>query len=320
MITARENEKIWMERYRPISLEECCLPYRIVDIVEPFTLPDSDMPHLILSGKAGTGKTTLARALAYERKAQVLFINASKDGNIDTLRNEIYDFATTSTFADEGEGDGKIVILDEADHMTNQMQASLRAVMEEMSHVCQFILTCNWKNRIIDPIHSRCTAIDFRLSEEETQDVGKKMFKRCKAILEREEVTYDAALLVKLIIKTLPDMRQLMNILQTHSHGGSLDVSALATVGDADMDKLFALLKENQFTEMRTWVKENLDKDMSSIYRKVFDHEDKFANDFIPELIIMIHDYMSQRPNVADEEISAVAFLTHVMGTARWKN
>ncbi len=321
IVTKTEGQPLWMMAYRPQTVEECILPESIKSVLRPFSDVKVPLQHLILNGPPGAGKTTSALAIATEREANVLMISASKDGGIDTLRNQVYEFAMTRALSFDKVATTKIVILDEADRLSPAFQDALRNAMEELSHVCSFILTCNQKSKISEAIQSRSTIIDFAFTKAEKESMFPLMCKRVANILKIEGVPFDRDVLAKIVWKKFPDFRSVMNSLQRYSRtAGGIDVGALVVCCDLDIAPLFSHVKNREFKEMQNWVKANLDNDLDSIYRKVYDTLYEFLDPAcIPEVIIMTHDYMSRRSAVADPEISAVAYLTHLGGIASWK-
>lgn len=307
---------LWVEKYRPSTLADCVLPDELKDTFQKF-VDNKNIPNLLLSGSAGVGKTTVAKAILDELGADYIVVNGSLHGNIDTLRTEIMNFATTVSFS-EGR---KYVILDEADYLNPQStQPALRNFMEEYSKNCGFILTCNFKNRIIDPLHSRCSVIDFVFPKKMAPKLAGTFFARVKDILDQEQVKYDEKVLAEVIQRHFPDWRRVLNELQRYSVNGVIDTGLLANSSQNAFNSLIALLKDRQFTEMRKWVAQNIDSDPTSIMRQLYDHaSEKVDPKSIPQLVLLIGEYQYKAAFVADQEINLVAFLTQVMAEVEFK-
>lgn len=307
---------LWVEKYRPSTLADCVLPDELKDTFQKF-VDNKNIPNLLLSGSAGVGKTTVAKAILDELGADYIVVNGSLHGNIDTLRTEIMNFATTVSFS-EGR---KYVILDEADYLNPQStQPALRNFMEEYSKNCGFILTCNFKNRIIDPLHSRCSVIDFVFPKKMAPKLAGTFFSRVKDILDQEQVKYDEKVLAEVIQRHFPDWRRVLNELQRYSVNGVIDTGLLANSSQNAFNSLIALLKDRQFTEMRKWVAQNIDSDPTSIMRQLYDHaSEKVDPKSIPQLVLLIGEYQYKAAFVADQEINLVAFLTQVMAEVEFK-
>lgn len=307
---------LWVEKYRPSTLADCVLPDELKDTFQKF-IDNKNIPNLLLSGSAGVGKTTVAKAILDELGADYIVVNGSLHGNIDTLRTEIMNFATTVSFS-EGR---KYVILDEADYLNPQStQPALRNFMEEYSKNCGFILTCNFKNRIIDPLHSRCSVIDFVFPKKMAPKLAGTFFSRVKDILDKEQVKYDEKVLAEVIQRHFPDWRRVLNELQRYSVNGVIDTGLLANSSQNAFNSLISLLKDRQFTEMRKWVAQNIDSDPTSIMRQLYDHaSEKVDPKSIPQLVLLIGEYQYKAAFVADQEINLVAFLTQVMAEVEFK-
>jgi DNA polymerase III delta prime subunit len=307
---------LWVEKYRPSTLADCVLPDELKDTFQKF-VDNKNIPNLLLSGSAGVGKTTVAKAILDELGADYIVVNGSLHGNIDTLRTEIMNFATTVSFS-EGR---KYVILDEADYLNPQStQPALRNFMEEYSKNCGFILTCNFKNRIIDPLHSRCSVIDFVFPKKMAPKLAGTFFSRVKDILDKEQVKYDEKVLAEVIQRHFPDWRRVLNELQRYSVNGVIDTGLLANSSQNAFNSLISLLKDRQFTEMRKWVAQNIDSDPTSIMRQLYDHaSEKVDPKSIPQLVLLIGEYQYKAAFVADQEINLVAFLTQVMAEVEFK-
>lgn len=301
---------LWVEKYRPKTIEDTILPPDLKATFQQF-VDQQNIPNLILSGAAGVGKTTVARAMLEQLGCDYIIINGSMNGNIDTLRNEILNFASAVSLA----GGRKYVILDEADYLNaNSTQPALRNFMEEFSRNCGFILTCNFKNRIIDPLHSRCSVIDFKISKGASAKLAGQFFKRVQSILKAENVEYDPAVVAEVINKHFPDWRRVLNELQRYAATGSIDSGILANVQEINLKELVGLLKDKNFTELRKWVVNNIDNDQNAIYRKIYDT----ASEFMPpngvaHLIVILAKYQYQAAFAADAEINLMSCLVEIM-------
>ncbi|CAB4141201.1 HolB ATPase involved in DNA replication [uncultured Caudovirales phage] len=306
MSEAQERKHIvWMEKYRPHTIDECILPKNLKDIFKGI-VESEELPHMLFCGTAGVGKTTVAKALCEELDYTYILINASDDRNIDTLRTTVKQFASSLSF----NGRRKVIILDEADYLNVQsFQPALRGVMEEFSKNCSFILTCNFKNKIIDPLQSRCSVKEFRIPKEEKKTLIENCYKRIVKILDEENVEYDGKALAAVVVKYFPDFRRLLNELQAFSkQHGKIDEGILSFVGDINITRLYKALKEKNFAEVRQWVVENLDNDSTMIYRKIYDHlKENIKPSSIPNAIVIIAKYMNTM--VADSEINLMACL-----------
>jgi DNA polymerase III delta prime subunit len=269
------------------------------------------IPNMLLTGRAGVGKTTVARAMLEQLECDYMIINGSMNGNIDTLRTDISQFASSMSLI----GGRKYVILDEADYLNpNSTQPALRNFMEEFSKNCGFILTCNFKNKIIEPLHSRCTVIDFKIPNNEKAKMASQFMKRCKGILEVEGIEFSDAVLAELINKYFPDWRRVLNELQRYSATGKIDSGILTNLGDESFKQLFEFLKAKSFSNMRKWVGENSDIETSVLFRKIYDTSSQYIKPAsIPQLVLIIGDYQFKAAFVADPEINIVACLTMIM-------
>lgn len=309
------EEFLWVEKYRPRTVAETILPDGIKATFQQF-VDRNEIPNLMLPGGAGTGKTTIARALCEEVGADYIIINGSMNGGIDTLRNDIKNFASTVSFS----GGRKIVILDEADYLTPQTQAALRNFMEEFSKNCGFILTCNFKNRIIAPLHSRCSVIDFKIANSDKPKLAAQLLKRCEEILAKEGVDYDKQALAAVIMKFYPDNRRILNELQRYGASGKIDSGILAGMSNENFRDLVTLVKEKKWKDMRKWVGENLDTEPTALMRKFYDQAfDLIEPQSIPTMVLLIADYQYKAGFVADQEINLVAFLTQCMTELEFK-
>lgn len=308
------NEFLWVEKYRPKQIADCVLPDQLKETFQKI-VDSGDLPNMLFTGTAGTGKTTVAKALCNQMNLDHIMINGSEDGNIDTLRGKIKQFASTVSL----QGGVKVVILDEADYLNPQStQPALRGFIEEFSNNCRFILTCNFKNRIIEPLHSRCGVYEFNTSKKDTAVLMQQMFERFCTILDQEEIKYVKKDLLPIISKHGPDWRRCLNELQRVSVLGFNDVRSLDfSVGT--FDQLFAILKAKDFKEMRKWVVNNIDIDATAIFRGIYDHmNDRVEPQSIPQLILILADYQYKNAFVADHELNVVACLTEVMANVRF--
>ena len=310
------QEFLWVEKYRPSTLSDCILPDELKKTFQEF-VNQKNIPNLLLSGSAGVGKTTVAKAMLEELGADYIVVNGSLHGNIDTLRTEIMNFATTVSFS-EGR---KYVILDEADYLNPQStQPALRNFMEEYSKNCGFILTCNFKNRIIEPLQSRCSVIDFLFPKKLAPSLAGSFFARVKTILDTEQVKYDEKVLAEIIQRHFPDWRRVLNELQRYSVSGIIDIGILSNSSQNAFKSLTALLKGKQFGDMRKWVGQNIDSDPTSIMRMLYDNaSDHVKPNSIPQLVLLIGEYQYKSAFVADQEVNLVAFLTLVMAEVEFK-
>jgi DNA polymerase III delta prime subunit len=311
-----KQDFLWTEKYRPKTVDECILPAELKSIFNAF-VKEGDVPNLILSGGAGVGKTTIAKALLEQLGRDYIMINGSLEGrNIDTLRTLIKDYASSVSFA----GGRKYVILDEADYLNAQStQPALRNFMEEYSSNCGFILTCNFKNRIIDPLQSRCSIIDFKFKNSEKPELAMQMFKRTIGVLDDNGIEYNKKVVAEIVQQKFPDFRRVWNTLQQGSVLGAIDTGVL-TQSDDSITTLVGFLKQKEFTEMRKWVGENSDIDSSMIFRKLYDQAYQYLKpESIPQVVVHIADYQYKSAFAVDQEINLVAFLTHVMMDCEFK-
>ena len=312
------DDFIWCQKYRPRKIQDCILPKALKNTFQQF-IDSGDIPNLLFSGTSGTGKTTVARALCEELGADYIVINGSESGNIDTLRNDIRGFASGVSITTSGRR--KIVIIDEADYLNPQStQPALRGFIEEFSKNCGFIFTCNFKDRLLQPIHSRCSVIDFRFSRSDSPKLAMNFLKRTIDILEQENVKYNEKVLVELITKYFPDFRRVINELQRYSVSGEIDAGILTSITEKSINSLMDSLKKKNFREMRKWVVENLDDDPSRIFRLIYDGlYDSLKPQSIPRAVILLGDYQHKGAFVADAEINMVAFLTELMVDMEFK-
>mgnify|MGYP001198729427 FL=1 len=310
------EEFLWVEKYRPKTIDECVLPAELKENFQK-VLKQGEMQNMLLTGTAGTGKTTAAKALCNELDLDYLLINGSEESGIDTLRNKIKHFASTVSL----QGGYKVVILDEADYLNPQStQPALRGFIEEFSSNCRFILTCNFKNRIIEPLHSRCTTIEFNIPKKDAERLASVMMARLMLILDDEGITYEHPVLAELIMKYMPDWRKVINELQRYSIGGTIDSGILVQLSDISFNNLVSFLKEKNFKQVRKWVAENMDSEPVALYRKIYDNmNDNIEPASIPQLVLILADYQYKNAFVADHELNTVACLTEVMAGVKFK-
>jgi len=312
---------LWVEKYRPSDIDNCILTDELKSTFKEF-VDTGSLPNLLLSGGPGVGKTTLARALCNEMKMDYILINGSEDSGIDVLRNKIRNYASTVSF-DTGNSKefGKVIILDEADYLNPQStQPALRGFIEEFSGNCRFILTCNFKNRIIEPLHSRCSLVEFKIKKSDKPKLAGTFFNRVKTILDKENISYKEKVVVELVMKHFPDWRRVLNELQRYSVGGEIDEGLLTDVGEVNINKLTSAIKDKNFTEIRGWATQNLDNDPNTLYRKIYDGLYEHAEpSSIPQAVVTIADYSYKSAFVADQEINLVACLTELMMECDWK-
>jgi len=302
---------LWVEKYRPKKISRTILPSELKSTFQEFVNQDN-VPNLILSGSAGIGKTTVAKAMLEEIGADYIVVNGSDEGrSIDVLRVEIKNFASSVSFS----GGRKYVIIDEADYLNaNSVQPALRNFMEEYSSNCGFILTCNFLNKIIEPLHSRCSVIEFKLPKEEKTQIASDIYKRCKEILDSENIEYDNKVVAKVVTKFFPDHRRVLNELQRYSATGKIDAGILTNFDDVSITSLVQSLKNKEFSVVRKWVSENVDSDCSHIIRKIYDSmNDHIKPQSIPQVVVTLADYQYKSAFVADQEINLMAMLTEIM-------
>ena len=312
------DEFLWVEKYRPKTIEECILPEATKKTFLEF-LEAGEVPNLLLSGPAGCGKTTVAKALCNQLGVDFYVINGSDEGRfLDTVRNNAKNFASTVSLSSEAKH--KVIIIDEADNTTSDVQLLLRASIEEFSNNCRFIFTCNYKNKIIEPLHSRCSVIEFSITGNQKPAIAGQFFKRLVSILDDERVEADKKVLAELINKHFPDWRRVLNECQRYSVGGKIDSAILATFGDVRTEDLVKNLKVKNFTEVRKWVVQNLDNDPALILRRIYDcMYGSLVPSSIPAAVLIIAKYQYQIAFVADQEINLLAALTELMCECEFK-
>ena len=305
---------LWVEKYRPAKVEDCILPDAIKKTFQEY-VNRKEIPNLLLSGSAGVGKTTIAKALCEEVGCDYLVINGSDENGVDTIRVKIKSYASSMSLL----GGRKVIIIDEADYLTPNAQAILRASIEEFSGNCSFIFTCNFKNRIIDPIHSRCTVVDFKINGSKAK-MASQFFKRVEWILEQEGVTYDKPVVAEIITKYFPDNRRILNELQRYSVGGTIDKGLLASVSDVQLTELINSLKGKDFAGTRKWVTNNLDNDPVRIFRTMYDKlYEVLKPNSVPQMVLILAKYQYQAAFAADHEINLMACLTEIMVDCEFK-
>ena len=307
---------LWVEEYRPKTIDDCILPQSLKTLFTSF-IEKGELSNLLFSGTPGIGKTTVAKALCEQLNCDWIMINGSEEGGIDVLRNKIKNFASTVSLS----GGKKVVILDEADYLNPQStQPALRGFIEEFHKNCRFILTCNFKNRIIEPLHSRFSNIEFRINPKDKPKLASQLFTRATHILKEQNVDYEDKVLAELIKKHFPDFRKLINELQRYSVSGTIDAGILVNVSDENLKTLVTHLKGKEFSDMRKWVVNNLDNDPVKIFRKIYDNMyDSLQPETIPHAVLIIADYQYKSAFVADQEINLVACLTELMSQVKFK-
>ena len=312
------SDFIWVEKYRPKTIEDCILPDNIKKTFQDF-LNKGEIPNMLLAGPPGVGKTTVAKALCNELGVDVYVINGSDEGRfLDTVRNNAKNFASTVSLSSDAKH--KVVIIDEADNTGNDVQLLLRASIEEFAGNCRFIFTCNYKNKIIEPLHSRCAVVDFSIKGKEKAQLAAGFYGRLQEILQQENVEYDQKVLIELINKHFPDWRRVLNECQRYAVSGKIDSGILATFSDVSVNELVKNLKDKNFTEVRKWVVGNLDNDASSLLRRVYDAAfDYLSPSSIPAAVLVIAKYQYQCAFVADQEINLLAALTEIMCECEFK-
>ena len=308
------EEFLFVEKYRPKTIEECILPKRLKDTFQEI-VQKGELPNMMFTGSAGVGKTTVARALCNEMGLDYMIINGSEDGNIDTLRGKIKQFASTISL----QGGQKVVILDEADYLNPQStQPALRGFIEEYSTNCRFILTCNFKNRIIDPLHSRCSIYEFNIGNK--SKMASAFMQRLQFILDSENIKYENQVLAELIMKYIPDWRRVINECQRYGMSGTIDTGILVTLSESSIKELMNDLKNKNFKGMRKWVTDNMDVESAKIFRMVYDNMINYVeSSSVPQLVLILADYSYKDSFVADHELNVVACMTEIMSQIKFK-
>jgi len=313
------EEFLWVEKYRPKTIQDCILTKDLADTFSKFS-KKGEIPNLLLSGSAGTGKTTVARALCEELKCDYIIINGSDEGRqIDVLRNKIKDFASTVSL--NGDSNHKIVIIDEADYMNPEsVQPALRNFIETYHKNCRFIFTCNYKNKILPALHSRCTVVDFKIVNGQKKILAVEFMKRLSVILKGEDVGFDNKVLSELIMKYFPDFRRTINELQRYSVRGKIDSGILYNLSEVNIKQLISSIKEKRYNDMRKWVVTNIDKEPTQLFRSIYDNLEKSLDaKSIPQAILILAGYQYKSAFVADQEINMVACLTEMMANCKFK-
>ena len=310
------DEILWVEKYRPITIKDAILPSELKTTFQQF-VDNEHCPNLLLSGSAGCGKTTVAKAMLEELGCTYMMINGSEESGIDVLRNKIKNFASTVSM----DGKRKYVILDEADYLNPQStQPALRGFMEEFSKNCGFILTCNFRNRIIEPLHSRCSTVEFLIPTDERPKLAGQFMKRVQAILKDEGINSNDKVVAKLIEKFFPDWRKVLNELQRYGASGEIDAGILVNLSENSVKELISFLKNKEFTNVRRWIVNNLDNDPARIYRRLYDSlYDNLDSSTIPHAVIILADYSYKSAFVADQEINLLACMTEIMSQVKFK-
>lgn len=316
MIECREDQFLFVEKYRPQSIDECILPDHLKQTIKD-VISKGEIPNMMFTGTAGVGKTTVAKAIARELDADLLYINASLDTSIDMLRTTIAQYASSISL----QGGKKIILLDEADHSSPQhFQPALRGFIEEFSSNARFILTCNFKNRLIEPIHSRCTVIDFKIDAKDKQQIAAQFFKRATQILKQEEIEFDPKVVAELVTKHFPDYRRILNELQRYSVSGKIDSGILVNMSDDSYKELMGNMHDKNYTEVRKWVAKNADADSVTLFRAFYDKSNDFLEaKSIPQLVLILADYQHRAAFVSDNELNIMAALTEIMSSCVFK-
>ena len=313
-----KDDFLWVEKYRPQTIEECILPSDLKNTFQSF-VTNGEVPNLLLCGTAGVGKTTVAKALCHELGVDSYVINGSDEGRfLDTVRNNAKQFASTVSLTSSSKH--KVIIIDEADNTTHDVQLLLRASIEEFQKNCRFIFTCNFKNKIIEPLHSRCTVVDFRVKNGQSVQLQGKFFDRLRGILKDEKVTFEDKVLAKLIKRYFPDWRRLINECQRYSANGAIDSAILVDIADVNLDSLLSALAKKEFTTVKNWVVQHMDNDPSSVMRKIYDSlYGVLKPSSIPEAVLIMAKYMRDITLVPDQEINLLACLTEIMMSCEFR-
>lgn len=310
------NQYLWVEKYRPQTIDECILPESMKKTFKEF-ISSGELPNFLFCGGAGVGKTTVAKALCNEIGAEYLFINGSEESGIDVLRSKIKNFASSVSLTDAK----KVVILDEADYLNaNSTQPALRGFIEEFSNNCRFIFTCNFKNRIIEPLHSRCAVVEFKIENKDKPKIAAAFYRRVLDILSTEGVEADGKVIAEIITKYFPDYRRVLNELQRYSVSGVIDAGILVNLGDESYTELVKHLKAKNFTDVRKWVGKNSDADTTEVFRTLYDKASEIVETTsIPQLVLILADYQYKAAFVADKEINMMAAFTEIMSGVKFK-
>jgi DNA polymerase III delta prime subunit len=313
----RDDQFLWVEKYRPQKIDDCVLPEPLKKTFKEY-IAQGELPSFLFSGTAGVGKTTVAKALCNEIGAEFIMINGSDEGrSIDVLRTTIKSFASTVSLTDSK----KVVIVDEADYMNaSSVQPALRSMIEEFSQNCRFIFTCNFKNRIIEPLHSRCAVIEFKIDASDKQQIAAQFFKRASQILKEEQIEFDPKVVAELITKHFPDYRRILNELQRYSVSGKIDSGILVNMSEESFKSLIRLMKEKDFVEVRKWVAKQSDADTTTLFREFYNTATQYIEpNSIPSLVLLLADYQFKAAFVADHELNIMAALTEIMAQCKFK-
>ena len=310
------NDILWVEKYRPQTILDCILPNELKSTFQQF-VENEEIPNLLLTGTAGVGKTTVAKAMLEEIGCTYMMINGSEESGIDTLRTKIKNFASTVSM----DGKRKYVILDEADYLNPQStQPALRGFMEEFHKNCGFILTCNYKNRLIQPLHSRCSVIDFVIPKNQKPKLASDFYDSIINILKKENIKFEPAVVRELLMKFFPDWRRVLNELQRYSVSGRIDAGILVNLSEVNINELFKSLKQKEFSMVRKWIVDNIDNDHTRIFRNIYDSlYDCVDSNSIPHAVLILADYSYKSAFVADQEINLLACMTELMGQCKFK-
>lgn len=317
MIESQNNQFLWVEKYRPQKIDDCILPESLKQTFKDY-VTQGQIPHMLLCGTAGVGKTTIAKALCNEIGAEYIVLNGSDTGgHIDTLRTAIKGFATTVSLTDAR----KVIIMDEADYMqANSTQPALRNYMEEFSANCRFIFTCNYKQKIIEPLHSRCAVIEFKIETKDKQAVAAQFFKRATQILKQEGIEFDPKVVAELVTKYFPDWRRVLNELQRYSVSGKIDSGIFVNTTHDSFKDLVKSMRDKNFTEVRKWVAKNADADTTALFREFYDNSVEYIEPAtIPNLVLVLADYQYKAAFVADHELNIMAAMTEIMVQCKFK-
>ena len=317
MIESRDEQFLWVEKYRPQKIDDCVLPESLKNTFKEY-VAQGELPNFLFAGTAGVGKTTIAKALCNEIGAEYIMINGSDEGRLmETLRVAITGFATTVSLTDAK----KVVIIDEADYMkADTVQPALRSMIEEFSKNCRFIFTCNYKNRIIEPLHSRCTVVEFKIDTADKQAIAAQFFKRASQILKAENIEFDPKVVAELITKHFPDYRRILNELQRYSVSGKIDSGILVNMSEESFRSLIKMMKDKDFTEVRKWVAKQTDADTTGLFRELYDTATNHLEaGSIPQLVLILAEYQYKAAFVADHELNIMAALTEVMAQCKFK-
>ena len=314
---SNSNEFLWVEKYRPQKLDDCILPEGLLKTFKSI-VDSGEMQNMLLTGSSGLGKTTVARAMCNMLDLDYMIINGSDEGrSIDTLREKLRQFASSISLHSSRP---KVIILDEADYLGTAMQPALRGFIEEFSNNCRFVLTCNFKNKIIEPLHSRCAVIEFNTSKKQLASLANSFLKRLEFILKAEGIKYEQSVVAELILRFAPDWRRVLNECQRYSVSGKIDKGILVNTSDANVDSLITAIKNKDFKAGRSWVANNIDVEPAAVFRKIYDGITEYAQpESIPNIIVILAKYQYQDAFVADHELNLVACLIELMANGEWK-